>query len=202
MGGGGHLRIYEEIVFAFCLPYSEILSKIIGETVWELDMACLFCRTQNQLTDEHIFPAFMGGTLVIKDGSCQQCNKSFGRDENEIRSHTVSLLNLLQIGNRYKRVPLAKVEARIRGLDMEQLPASVDGTGKIVLYNFVEKSAELDGNRINKGLFFTKEAADEFCERGKANGGTVVKRDVPSEIVIDASYTLKTGLLGQLPCAN
>lgn len=41
-------------------------------------MSCIFCRSNANLTDEHVFPAFMGGELIVKDGSCETCNRDFG----------------------------------------------------------------------------------------------------------------------------
>jgi hypothetical protein len=40
---------------------------------------CLFCLKEGEgsevhFTDEHIFPAALGGKLVVKDGSCDGCN--------------------------------------------------------------------------------------------------------------------------------
>jgi hypothetical protein len=32
-------------------------------------MACIFCGTQDNLTDEHIFHAFIGGELRVPNGS-------------------------------------------------------------------------------------------------------------------------------------
>src|SRR5271167_26340 len=92
-------------------------------------MGCLFCRSEEKLTDEHVFPAFMGGELEVRNGSCERCNRDFGVAGASVRESTRPLLNLLQIENRYNVVPNAKLSAEIRGLDLRNLPAFMDGDG-------------------------------------------------------------------------
>jgi hypothetical protein len=60
-------------------------------------MSCIFCRSNANLTDEHVFPAFMGGELIVKDGSCETCNRDFGVAEATLKQAITPLLNLLQI---------------------------------------------------------------------------------------------------------
>jgi len=40
---------------------------------------CLFCLREEKgdsghFTDEHVFPAALGGNLIVRDGSCDVCN--------------------------------------------------------------------------------------------------------------------------------
>ncbi|PYU68785.1 MAG: hypothetical protein DMG49_15170 [Acidobacteria bacterium] len=89
-------------------------------------MSCIFCRSEGDLTDEHVFPAFMGGELEVQNGSCGACNREFGIAEATLREATTPLLNLLQIENRYGVVPNASLTAQIRGMDMKNLPAFIE----------------------------------------------------------------------------
>ncbi len=79
-------------------------------------MGCIFCASQENLTDEHVFPAFMGGELEVKSGSCNRCNGDFSDAEAALKEATRPLLNLLKIKNRYGIVPNARVNAEVRGL--------------------------------------------------------------------------------------
>src|SRR5579862_2023724 len=152
-------------------------------------MGCIFCRSKKNLTDEHVFPAFMGGKLVIRDGSCETCNRIFGVPEAAIKGATIPLLNLLKIGNRRGKVPNAPLKIEIRGMDMKNLPGFMDGAGNIQLCDYVKDVVDDDGRKRKQGFFVTQKGGDRFAERGAARGAELIKRDVPKEIIIEAEYT-------------
>jgi hypothetical protein len=152
-------------------------------------MPCIFCRSHENLTDEHVFPAFMGGNLVVPNGSCETCNNIFGTSEAAIKEATTPLLNLLRIENRYGKVPNAPLNVKIRDLDMKSLPGFMDGAGNIQLRDFVMDVVDDDGKKRRQGFFLTKEAGEKFAERQVAKGGKTIEREVPKEIVIEADYT-------------
>src|SRR2546425_7765848 len=161
-------------------------------------MGCLFCRSEERLTDEHVFPAFMGGELEVRNGSCERCNRDFGVAEAAMKEATTPLLNLLQIENRYNVVPNAQLRAEIRGLDLNNLPAFMDGNGNINLRDAVRESTSEDGRRLRQGFFLTKDAGDRFAERARAKGLEVIERGVPSEIVIEANYKITVHFIASL----
>jgi hypothetical protein len=152
-------------------------------------MPCLFCGSEEKLTDEHIFPAFMGGQIELRNGSCQACNGDFAIAEGVLKNETVPILNLLKIENRYGVVPNAPLIAEIRGMDMKNLPAFMDGEGEINLSSVVRTSITPEGKKLREGFFLTKQEGDKFTKRGRAQGAIVTERDVPREIVIEAMYT-------------
>jgi hypothetical protein len=152
-------------------------------------MGCIFCGNENDLTDEHVFPAFMGGELEVRDASCKTCNNMFGVAEAAIRNATVPLLNLLRIQNRDGRVPNAPLRAEIQGLDLRNLPAFMDGNGEIRLRDYVHETVNDEGRRLRQGFFVNREAGERFAERNRARGSEVIQRDVPRRIVIEAEYT-------------
>ncbi len=152
-------------------------------------MSCIFCGRDDELTDEHVFPAFMGGTLTVPKGSCERCNRYFSRLEGRLKKDTRPLLNLMKIRNRDGIVPNVPVDASIRDLDMQNLPAFVDGAGEIQLQNTVAKSVNEDGRKIDRGFFLKPEDADKFAKRARARGGKAVERKVPDKIVVDTNYT-------------
>ena len=161
-------------------------------------MGCLFCRSEERLTDEHVFPAFMGGELVVRNGSCERCNRDFGLAEAAIKEATTPLLNLLQIKNRCDVVPNARLRAKIRGLDFDNLPAFMDGKGNINLRDVVRESKSEDGKGVRRGFFLTKAAGDRFEERARAKGIEVREREVPSEVVVEADYTITVDFMASL----
>ena len=149
---------------------------------------CIFCRSEERLTEEHVFAAFMGGELTVKNGSCNTCNESFGRAEATIKDATIPLLNLLKIENRDGKVPNAPVNAEIRNVDMKNLPGFMDGSGNIKLCDHVREIVDDDGKKIKKGFFVTQKASETFADRELKRGGKLIERDVPKEIVIEADY--------------
>src|SRR3989442_1026694 len=152
-------------------------------------MACMFCRSELDLTREHVFPAFLGGELTVPDGSCKRCNGEFGRWEAAIRDSTKFLLNLLQIENRNGEAPTARVEVKIRGMDVKGLFGKREADGTISLSDVVVPSVKPDGKKHREGFFISKESAERFIERSRARGEKTTELPVPEEIVLDASYT-------------
>jgi hypothetical protein len=152
-------------------------------------MPCIFCGSKDNLTDEHVFPAFMGGELTVPDGSCKRCNGEFGKWESDVRESTKFLLNLLKIENRKGEVPTARVEVEIRGMDVKGLFGKREADGTITLSDIVVPSVGPDGKKHRRGLFVSKESAEKFIERCRARGEKTTDLPVPDEIVFDASYT-------------
>lgn len=152
-------------------------------------MPCMFCRSETDLTREHVFPAFMGGELTVPDGSCKRCNGEFGKWESVIRDNTKFLLNLLQIENRSGEVPTARVEVEIRGMDAKGLFGKREADGTISLSDVVVSSMEPDGKKHRKGFFISKASAEKFIERAHARGEKTTELPMPEEVVLDASYT-------------
>ncbi len=161
-------------------------------------MPCIFCRAEVNLTNEHVFPAFMGGDLEVPNGSCERCNREFGVDEAAVKNATVPLLNLLQIENRHGVVPNAPLRADVRDLDLKSLPAFMDRRGEIRLMDVVKESTAQDGRRLRQGFFITQEAADKFSARARAKGLEVIEREVPKEIVIEANYTVTVHFIASM----
>lgn len=152
-------------------------------------MPCIFCRSDQGLTEEHVFPAFMGGEPVVKNGACKRCNGIFGRAEAAIKDATIPLLNLLRIENRYGNVPSAPLNIEIRDIDMKKLPGFMDGSGNIKLRDQVREVVDDDGKKIRQGFFVTQKGSNTFAQRESKRGGKLIEREVPKEIVIEADYT-------------
>lgn len=152
-------------------------------------MACMFCRSEADLTREHVFPAFMGGELTVPDGSCKRCNGEFGKWECTLRDSTKFLLNLLRIENRDGEVPTARVEVEIRGMDAKGLFGKREADGTVTLSDVVVSSVEPDGKKHRQGFFVSQASAEKFIERASTRGEKTTELSVPKEVVLDASYT-------------
>jgi len=153
-------------------------------------MPCMFCRSEDNLTSEHVFPAFMGGELEVSDGSCSRCNGEFAAWEGEIKKETALRLHLLQIKNRYGEVPKAKVDVKIRGMEVEGLSGLREPDGTINLQNKVQENVKSDGKKHREGFFVSQESAEKFIARARARGEKTTELPVPEEVVYDATFRL------------
>ncbi len=128
----------------------------------------MFCGSQDNLTSEHVFPAFMGGELEVPEGSCSRCNGEFATWEGQIKKETALLLHLLQIENRYGDVPRAKVDAKIRGMEVEGLSGLREPDRTINLHEKVQQKIKSDGKKHREGFFVSQESAEKFIARARA----------------------------------
>jgi hypothetical protein len=92
---------------------------------------CIFClRDSEKLTDEHVFPAALGGDLVVRNGACAECNNGFSKFEQPLSKELTPLRFLLRIPDRRGDVPEVKVKATIGGVEKD---AKVLPDGKVQL---------------------------------------------------------------------
>jgi hypothetical protein len=138
-------------------------------------MPCILCKGERNLTEEHVFPAFCGGVLVVRNGSCLVCNRNkCSGFEDELAASTRTLRNILEIANRYGEVPTSGVAFQFDGFS---IPARRHGDGEIVLHNFVATIPLEDGKKQRRGFFIEPEDADRFTENARKRGERV--DDVP-----------------------
>jgi hypothetical protein len=107
---------------------------------------CLFClRDNDELTDEHVFPAALGGDLVVK-GTCVECVKdkrSFSKEfEQPLAMELAPLRNLLVIPDRYGKMPNVAAKAEMNG---KELDAKLLGDGTVQLTPVVTVMRGKDG---------------------------------------------------------
>src|SRR5713226_6717101 len=104
---------------------------------------CIFClKEYEELTDEHVFPAALGGVLVLNDSVCAGCNNGFSKFEQPLATELAPLRLLLKIPDRYGEVPQA--EATVKTQDKEYA-ARVTGDGKVQLKPIVTKVTTSEG---------------------------------------------------------
>lgn len=96
---------------------------------------CLFCLRQGEadvirFTDEHVFPAALGGNLIVKDGTCDVCNHGNSKFEQALAGELTPIRMLLQIPDRYGKVPHTVATIITPGNAYE---GRVKGDGSVVL---------------------------------------------------------------------
>lgn len=67
---------------------------------------CIYCGSTKQLTDEHVLPYGLGGTLVLKKASCKDCSKvTADLEQRLLRGHWWPYRKLLGIRTRSGTYP-------------------------------------------------------------------------------------------------
>ena len=152
-------------------------------------MACVFCKETDDLTEEHVFPAFAGADLVVPDGSCKKCNNRCSKFEQKVARKTEALRHVLEIQDRYGAVPNLSVKVEVLGAGLA--PVSMRGRrkpdGDIELYDFVDQVQVQGGKKMSNGFFVSEEAAKKFIERSHARGRKTTEVDVPKEVTLISS---------------
>lgn len=92
---------------------------------------CLFCEKEyERLSNEHVFPATLGGNLELRDGACTSCNNDFSKFESVLAKELVPIRLLLNIPDRYGDIPSAEVVAKTKDGEYEA-KANADGTVQV-----------------------------------------------------------------------
>ena len=79
-------------------------------------MPCLFCNSDTELTEEHTFPAAIGGGEVLPKGTCKACNGRFSQEfEEEFVRGLTPVRYLLQVPDRRGKVPNLKAAVTVEG---------------------------------------------------------------------------------------
>src|SRR5437899_670536 len=91
---------------------------------------CLYCLNEfERLSDEHVFPAALGGALVLMGAVCANCNNGFSQAFEQTTANRFSdFRRLLLIPDRYGQMPdlFVTIEA-----DGETLDAKLMNDGRI-----------------------------------------------------------------------
>jgi len=128
---------------------------------------CLFClREKEGLTDEHIFPAALGGVLALEGSTCTECNHGFSKFEQPLVAELASIRLLLQIPDRYGEVP--QVAATVRVQDKEYAAKVKDG--KVQLKRTVTEVVKGDGTREFVHRFLTERQREKLAREAKEKG--------------------------------
>ncbi len=153
-------------------------------------MPCTFCRATENLTDEHVFPAFSGADLVVSNGSCKACNNTCSANfEQKIADQLETTRHIFEIQDRYGDVPKLSVAVEVTGEGAESVELRGRRTvdGDIKLYDFVSEAQIEDGKKVRHGFFVSSGAAERFIERSRKRGETTTELGVPKELTLQSS---------------
>jgi hypothetical protein len=151
-------------------------------------MPCVFDKATENLSDEHVFPAFTGANLVVKEGSCKKCNQECSKFEDGVATLTETARHIFDIPNRCGRVPSTSVGIEVTGTGLNIAAVGRrTSDGEIQLYDFVRKTKAENGKNIRDGFFVSQESAEKFIQRSQARGEKVTELDVPKEVTLTSS---------------
>ncbi len=138
---------------------------------------CLFCLREGEgeaihFTDEHVFPAALGGTLTLKDGSCDGCNHGNSRFEQALAVELTPIRMLLQIPDRYGNVPhtAATIITPEKTYD-----GRVKGDGTVVVKPVITEEKNEKGEREFVHRFLTENQKDKLRAQAKEKGQQLVE---------------------------
>lgn len=139
---------------------------------------CILClQEKERLTDEHVFPAALGGVLVLGNSVCTECNNGFSKIEQPFAVELAPLRVLLKIPDRYGKIPQVAATVKTRGKEYE---ARVKSDGSVQIKPIVTEIAGVKGTREFLYQFATErqkaklrqeahEKGIEFVESGPGN---------------------------------
>jgi HNH endonuclease len=129
---------------------------------------CIFClQEKERLTDEHVFPAALGGVLVLADSVCAECNNGFSKFEQPLVAELAPLRLLLKIPDRYGKFP--QVPATVKTQDKEY-EARVKSDGTVQLKPVVTEVEGIKGAREFLYQFATERQKARLREEARAKG--------------------------------
>src|SRR6266481_5138346 len=174
---------------------------------------CIFClkeKPESELTEEHVFPAALGGVLVIKNGSCVTCNNGCSKFEQALATELIPLRHLLHIPDRRGEVPQTtatfkvgqkEYEARVKGdgaLQLKPVVTEVLGSGGVreFMHQFAteRQKEKLRAEAKEKGREFIESAPGEPM-RGEVHVGGELELIGSSEGLRTASKIAYAGLV-------
>lgn len=138
---------------------------------------CLFCLNEHEtLTNEHVFPAALGGALVVEKASCVKCNNRLSNAfEQTLANRFADFRRLLFIPDRYGKVPelFVKVEADGETLDAKLMP---DGNIQLKpVVTAVKKGGAIEVIHQHP----TDRQKEELGKRAKEQGFELIEEQVP-----------------------
>lgn len=135
---------------------------------------CIFCLRESttegvpvRLTDEHVFPAALGGSLTVTNASCDFCNHGRSNLEQIVARELAPLRMLLQIPDRYGKVPHAIATIVT---PEKQYQGRVRGDGTVQLKPLVTQEINDLGQREFLHQFVTQKQKERLLELAKSKG--------------------------------
>jgi hypothetical protein len=140
---------------------------------------CLFCLREvekpaadDPFTDEHVFPAALGGVLVVVDGTCSTCNNGFSKFEQPFAEELAPFRFLLQIPDRYGKVPHAEATLKTAERVYE---GRVRGDGTVQAKPIVTEEKGESGAREFVHRFITERQKEKLQRLAKEKGQQLIE---------------------------
>lgn len=138
---------------------------------------CLFCRCEREeLTDEHVFPAAIGGNLVVRKATCAQCNNGISKKfEQQIAGRLLHFRRLLSLRDRRGEIPAVEIAVNLK--DQERR-ASLLPDGRTVLRPRV---TEVIHNGVVETTYENLPEADKenLRKKAKEKGWELIEEPTP-----------------------
>jgi hypothetical protein len=140
---------------------------------------CVFCpNEENPLSEEHVFPAALGGALVVEDCVCTSCNNGFSKFEQPLIREMAPLRFILQIPDRYGKLPYAEATAKT---ETKEYDARVMPDGSVQLKRIVTKIVKPDGKTEYLHQFLTERQRERLEAESKEKGWQLIQEG-PGEL--------------------
>src|SRR6266576_1439965 len=134
---------------------------------------CIFCLKEfEQLTNEHVFPAALGGVLVLKDSVCVVCNNGFSKFEQPLAEELAPIRLILQIPDRRGEIPQAAATVKTKD---KEYAARVTGDGKVQLKPIVTEVVTNEGKKEYLHKFATERQKEKLRKEAKEKGGEFIE---------------------------
>lgn len=134
---------------------------------------CIFCPTEEgHLSQEHVFPAALGGTLELDNAVCTSCNNDFSKFEQMLAQELAPIRFVLQIPDRRGEVP--RVEATVKTASKEYA-ARLEGNGKLVMKPIVTEVVGETGKREFVHQFITARQRQKLEQDAKEKGLEIIE---------------------------
>ncbi|MGH9509220.1 MAG: HNH endonuclease [Terriglobales bacterium] len=156
--------------------------------------ACLFCSKTEHLTDEHIFPASLGGDDVVEKSTCIQCNGIFSDQfEASFNNSMKFFCWLFQIGNRQGVIPNMEATAIWQGAELKVVVRH-DGSIRPLGRPPTEVVGQ-DGRKQFEYLFPTLRERKKFEAWAKAKGKEIIP--ITDPIVVQPGSSISMDFIGE-----
>ncbi len=141
---------------------------------------CLLCANEGtDFTDEHVFPAALGGELVVPKSVGKDCNNGFSKLEQTLATELKPIRVILKVPDRYGNVPHVEAVAKT---EREDYAARVLGDGTVQPKPIVSEVVLEDGSKEYVHRFVTERQKTKLKE-GAARGGKEFVESEPGEPV-------------------
>jgi hypothetical protein len=134
---------------------------------------CLLCGIEGTgFTDEHVFPAALGGGLVVANSTGSDCNNGFSKLEQALATELKPIRLLLKVPDRYGKVPDVEAVAKTQS---EDYAAKVLGDGTVKPKRLVSEVVLEDGSKEYVHRFATERQRIKLREEAARKGKEIIE---------------------------